>query len=97
MSMNPNQSVRIKYRHDDEILCRKTGSVVPRVDETVMLYEEDETGVPVDRKRYIVDGVGWSIANTAERKPDVVTVDLITKEEREEKFEQYKQSIGGHK
>jgi len=85
--MNPQKSVRIKYVHDDEIICYRTGGVVPSVDEGVLIHEEDETGVPVNKQRYIVKSVEWRVADTPERKPDVVTVLLETKQERENRIE----------
>ena len=86
--MNTNQEVRVKYRHNNEIIARNTRSVVPRRDETVVIYEEDETGVPVNKQKYVVDGVVWSIADTVEEVPDVATIELITPKERREKIAQ---------
>lgn len=85
--MDPQESVRIKYKSDDGIEGRVTGGAVPRIGETVcLLVTEDRKRNVYRRKWFDVDDVLWEVyADSPERKPDVVTVSITPKEATEEK------------
>jgi hypothetical protein len=84
--MDPQESVRIKYKSDDGIEGRVTGGSVPRTGETVCLVTEDRERNVYRRKWFDVDDVRWEVyVDSAERKPDVVTVSLSPKEATGEK------------
>lgn len=84
--MDPQESVRIKYVSDEKIEGRVTGGTVPRIGETVCLVTENNEINVYEREWFDVDDVRWEVyVDSAERKPDVVTVSLSPKEATKEK------------
>jgi len=75
--IDPNTTVRIKYTDDYEVLTRVSGGVVPRIGETVCITEEDGKGI-MRKDWYEVKDVIWTVQDSAERKPDVVEVKVVS-------------------